>query len=95
MDITRCIICNRTLTDPASVARGYGPECAARFATQVAEQGRLAVGTTVTVISGSYAGETGEVLGYNTRPGKRNHRPVLVSFGRYTGKYTADQLEVA
>lgn len=95
MNTTRCTICNRTLTDPASVARGYGPECAARFATQTAEQGRLAVGTTVTVTGGSYAGQTGTVASYVPRPGKRNHRPVRVSFGRYDGRYTPDQLEVA
>ena len=26
----RCLVCNRTLTTPESLARGIGPECAAR-----------------------------------------------------------------
>lgn len=28
----RCLHCHRVLTDPASIARGYGPECAAKVA---------------------------------------------------------------
>lgn len=33
---TRCKRCHRVLTDPKSVARGYGPVCGAKVAAEVA-----------------------------------------------------------
>lgn len=30
-----CGMCNRPLTDPVSIARGIGPECAAKLATKI------------------------------------------------------------
>jgi len=34
--MTRCRNCHRQLRDPKSVARGYGPKCAARISARVA-----------------------------------------------------------
>lgn len=43
---TRCMICNRVLDDPESVAKGYGPECADKVRSAVGHgQAGLCVGT--------------------------------------------------
>jgi len=35
----RCKLCRRTLTDPNSIAKGVGPECAERFAWMLCDAG--------------------------------------------------------
>ena len=35
----RCKICRRTLTDPNSIAKGVGPECAEKFAWMLCDAG--------------------------------------------------------
>lgn len=35
----KCLICNRQLTAPASIAAGIGPECSGQFAGRVASAG--------------------------------------------------------
>lgn len=36
MKAVRCQICRKPLSDPESIAQGYGPECAGRMATATA-----------------------------------------------------------
>lgn len=56
MTSRRCIACGRILSDPTSVARGYGPECYAkiRAATRTTHED----GSTITVVDARLAGRS-------------------------------------
>lgn len=56
MTSRRCIACGRILSDPTSVARGYGPECYAkiRAATRTTHED----GSTITVVDAKLAGRS-------------------------------------
>lgn len=53
MTSRRCIACGRILTDPTSVARGYGPECFAKI--RGATTATRDDGTTVTYVNSKLA----------------------------------------
>jgi hypothetical protein len=69
--MTRCTICKRELTDPASVARGWGPECdkIAQERTDLARQ--FPLGCRVRYRDGnSCEGLEGQVIGHRHRARK-------------------------
>ena len=56
MTSRRCMACGRILTDPTSVARGYGPECHAKIrgATKATRED----GTEITIVDAKLAGKS-------------------------------------
>ena len=68
--MTRCTICKRELTDPASIARGWGPECAkvAQDRTDLARQ--FPLGCRVRYIASTSEGLEGQVIGHRHRARK-------------------------
>jgi hypothetical protein len=62
-----CGRCGRLLTDPVSIARGYGEECAAQVHAERALVAAWPTGTRVRVTAGSHAGLTGTVRSVDPR----------------------------
>lgn len=83
-----CGRCKRPITDPESIARGYGPECAHLVAADQAEAARFPVNSQVRSTTPDHRGP-GTVVGYRSGEAK----PFRVSFRGYAVNLRADELE--
>lgn len=67
---TVCVICKRTLTDETSIARGYGDDCARKFADRTAFEARFPVGCRVRFTGSTDEGSEGTVVMHRYRSRK-------------------------